>query len=170
MWTRILPHRLNAFSTDSNLKLAKPQRSVLQSVQDAPGTIGHNGGPALSDADLIREVIARGLESAIATQIPIPGRSDTSNSLLPRPLAISVKAARELIGVGATSMWALIKSGQVDVIRPCRRTLVVLTSLDAFVETLVASARQGRQQKPEISVDGNTASFSHRRSTRENAP
>ena len=34
-----------------------------------------------------------------------------------RPLAVSVKSACKLVGVGKTTMWALIKSGRVRTTR-----------------------------------------------------
>jgi hypothetical protein len=147
---------------------AEVSPTSLLAVQDVP-RIGRNGGPALSDADLISEVLARGLQSAVATQVsvPIPSYEPSSRSL--RPLAVSVKTARELIGVGNTSMWALIKSGQVDVIRPGRRTLVVLASLDAFIASLTASAQQVRQAKFENGSDSCATPTSRRGTAREAA-
>jgi hypothetical protein len=146
-----------------------PASSVLRAVQDTP-EIGHDGGPALSDADLISEVLARGLQSAVTTPLPLPVPFYEPSSRSLRPLAVPVKTARELIGVGNTSMWALIKSGQVDVIRPGRRTLVVLASLDAFVASLTASARQVRQAKSENGGESYAATPpSRRRTSREDA-
>lgn len=135
---------------------------------------GHNTGAALSDADLISEVVARGLQSAVAAQ-----RSECVNEharLLVEPisrplgpLAISVKTARELIGLGNTSMWGLIKSGDVDVVRIGRRTLVVAASLDALVASRIAAARRGGQARPENSVASNTMSSSLGGSAQKNA-
>lgn len=114
-------------------------------------------------------MLARGLRSAGATPPTVPDSLDESSSRSMRPLAVSVKTARELIGVGNTSMWALIKSGQVDVIRPGRRTLVVLASLEALIATLAASARQGRQVKPHDCLDPKHESSLRRGPESENA-
>ena len=111
-----------------------------------PATLGHNGGPTFSDAEIVSEVIARGLLSIVAARLPLSKAPDAPPSPSPQPLAISVTAARELIGVGNTTMWGLIKSGQVDVIRPCRRTLVLVVSLHAYISRLTASARQSKQE------------------------
>jgi hypothetical protein len=88
-----VPTRPKSFSAVPPLRLAKPQRSVLLSVQDVPG-IGHNGGPALSDADLISDVLARGLQSAVATH---------------SPLAVRLRTAAQVLGVGISAIWLLIK-------------------------------------------------------------
>ena len=46
-----------------------------------------------------------------------------------RPLAVSVKTACKLVGVGSTSMWALIKAGRVKTIGIGRRRLIIYASL-----------------------------------------
>jgi hypothetical protein len=149
-----------------------PQKPVFVATHDATG-IGHNGDPALSDADLIREVLARGLQSAVAARPSDRVGEQTARLGEPTirplgPLAISVKTARESIGVGNTSMWALIKSGDVDVVRIGRRTLVVVASLAALIASRTASARQSGQAQPENVVNDNAASPSRGRSARGN--
>ena len=56
-----------------------------------------------------------------------------------KPLTVSVQTAAALLGVGTTSIWGLIASRRIQVIRIGRRTLVVMTSLEALVATRVAS-------------------------------
>jgi excisionase family DNA binding protein len=46
-----------------------------------------------------------------------------------KPLAVSVKTACNLVGVGNTTMWALIKSRRVKTISIGRRRLVIYASL-----------------------------------------
>ena len=55
-----------------------------------------------------------------------------------RPLTVSVKTACKLVGVGKTTMWALIKSGRVRTVSIGRRRLVIYASL----ETLISEARR----------------------------
>lgn len=50
-----------------------------------------------------------------------------------KPLAVQVKTACELIGVGNTTMWALIKDGRVKTVRIGRRRLVIYASLEALL-------------------------------------
>jgi excisionase family DNA binding protein len=50
-----------------------------------------------------------------------------------RPLAVSVKTACKLVGVGRTTMFALIKTGRVKTISIGRRRLVVYSSMEALV-------------------------------------
>jgi excisionase family DNA binding protein len=50
-----------------------------------------------------------------------------------RPLAVSVKTACELIGVGNTTMWALIKEGRVKTVHIGRRCLIIYGSLEKLL-------------------------------------
>jgi excisionase family DNA binding protein len=50
-----------------------------------------------------------------------------------RPLAVPVKTACRLVGVGNTTMWALIKAGRVKTISLGRRRLVIYASLEALL-------------------------------------
>jgi excisionase family DNA binding protein len=50
-----------------------------------------------------------------------------------RPLAVSVKTACKLVGVGNTTMWALIKAGRVKTVSIGRRRLVIYASLATLV-------------------------------------
>ena len=53
-----------------------------------------------------------------------------------RPLAVSVRTAANLLGVGLTTMWALVGSGsEIQVLRIGRRTLVKMSSLEALVKS-----------------------------------
>ena len=51
-----------------------------------------------------------------------------------RPLAVSVRTACALLGVGNTKMWELIRNSHVDTIRVGRKRLVVYGSLEKLVE------------------------------------
>ena len=50
-----------------------------------------------------------------------------------KPLAVTVKTACNLLGVGNTTMWALIKSGRVTTISIGRRRLVTFGSLESLL-------------------------------------
>jgi excisionase family DNA binding protein len=50
-----------------------------------------------------------------------------------KPLAVSVKTACKLVGVGNTTMWALIKLGRVQTISIGRRRLVIYASLESLL-------------------------------------
>jgi hypothetical protein len=50
-----------------------------------------------------------------------------------KPLAVPVKTACQLVGVGNTSMWALIKVGKVRTVSIGRRRLVIYASLEALL-------------------------------------
>jgi len=51
----------------------------------------------------------------------------------PKPLAVPVKTACKLVGVGNTTMWALIKDGRVKTVRIGRRRLVIYASLETLL-------------------------------------
>ena len=50
-----------------------------------------------------------------------------------KPLAVPVKTACKRVGVGNTTMWALIKDGRVKTARIGRRRLVIYASLEALL-------------------------------------
>jgi hypothetical protein len=51
-----------------------------------------------------------------------------------RPLAVSVRTAAKLLGVGTTTIWGVVGSGaELEVLRVGRRTLVKMASLEALV-------------------------------------
>jgi excisionase family DNA binding protein len=52
-----------------------------------------------------------------------------------KPLTVSIKSACQILGVGATTMWQLIRTGSVETIRVGRRRLVILASLENLVES-----------------------------------
>jgi hypothetical protein len=60
-----------------------------------------------------------------------------------KPLAVPVKTACQLVGVGNTSMWALIKTGRVKTVSVGRRRLVIYASLEA----LLSNGSQGTKSK-----------------------
>lgn len=57
-----------------------------------------------------------------------------------RPLAVSVKMACKLVGVGNTTMWALIKAGRVKTVSIGRRRLVIYSSLESLLAADVGAA------------------------------
>jgi hypothetical protein len=50
-----------------------------------------------------------------------------------KPLSVPVKTARELLGIGNTKMWELIKEQRVQTITLGRRRLVVYASLEKLI-------------------------------------
>jgi hypothetical protein len=57
-----------------------------------------------------------------------------------KPLAVPVNIACKLVGVGNTTMWALIKAGRVKTISIGRRRLVVYASLESLLATEAGAA------------------------------
>jgi excisionase family DNA binding protein len=58
----------------------------------------------------------------------------TINSALP-PLPVPVTVAAQLIGVGRSTLWVLIKRQEVETSRVGRKRLVLHASLQAFIES-----------------------------------
>jgi excisionase family DNA binding protein len=52
-----------------------------------------------------------------------------------KPLAVTVRTAAKILGVGNTTMWGLVKSGRVKTVTIGRRRLVIYAS----IETLLAA-------------------------------
>lgn len=63
-----------------------------------------------------------------------------------KPLAVTVACACDLIGVGRTTIWRLVKDGYVDSIKIGRRRLVVFASLEAL------AAGRGEQRRHTANV------------------
>ena len=60
-----------------------------------------------------------------------------------KPLAVPVKTACKLVGVGNTTMWALIKTGRVKSVNIGRRRLVICASF----ESLLAPGPEERDER-----------------------
>jgi excisionase family DNA binding protein len=52
-----------------------------------------------------------------------------------RPLAVPVKTACKLTGIGNTTMWALIRTGRVKTVSIGRRRLVIFDSLELLLSS-----------------------------------
>ena len=50
-----------------------------------------------------------------------------------KPLAVTVKKACSLLGIGNTKMWELIKDRKVKTVTIGRRRLIVYSSLEALI-------------------------------------
>ena len=59
------------------------------------------------------------------------GKIDDNKGI--KPLTVTVKTACKLIGVGNTTMWALIKEGRVKTTSVGRRRLVTYASLESLL-------------------------------------
>ena len=55
---------------------------------------------------------------------------------------MSVKRARELLDVGHTTMWALIRDQKLETVSIGRKRLVIFNSLEGLVADLRASKRE----------------------------
>jgi excisionase family DNA binding protein len=66
---------------------------------------------------------------------------EMSERLAPR--AVSVEAAAKLLSVGRTTMFGLIRSGEVRTVTIGRRRLVPVSEVDAYVERLRGVGSRG---------------------------
>ena len=57
----------------------------------------------------------------------------------PDPLCVRVTTAMRMLGIGKTKIYELIASGDLEIVRLGRRTLVVRASIEAFFERLRAA-------------------------------
>ncbi len=51
-----------------------------------------------------------------------------------RPLTVTVEMAKNLSGLGYTTIWGLIKSEKLEVVRVRRRTLITYRSLENLLQ------------------------------------
>ncbi|WP_210482880.1 helix-turn-helix domain-containing protein [Microvirga antarctica] len=65
----------------------------------------------------------------------LPGRSETE-----KPLLVDIPETGRLLGVGKTSVYALIKSGKLKTRRILRRNLITRDSIDALADNSEGAA------------------------------
>ena len=69
----------------------------------------------------------------------------------PKPLTVTVATAKQLSGLGTTTIWSLIKDERLETVRVGRRTLIKFASLEALLTTGLRSrpqlCRRGRPRK-----------------------
>lgn len=66
----------------------------------------------------------------------INGRDDIKPQLEPRPLLVSVERAARMLSLGRSSMWSMVRSGEVLSVRVGRRVLVPVSELESLVARL----------------------------------
>jgi hypothetical protein len=79
-----------------------------------------------------------------------------SPSIAPPPppanrLTVTIETARQISGLGNTTLFGLIRSGRLEVVRVGRRTLITMRSLEALLTPQAAPEpeprRRGRPRK-----------------------
>jgi len=73
------------------------------------------------------------------------------------PLTVTVATARQISGLGNTTLWGLIKDRKLEVIRVGRRTLITFRSLEALLTPTHRSEQQRRGRPRKIGVAGGAA-------------
>ena len=71
-----------------------------------------------------REQVEEAVERAAA---------EIAEEVLGEPITVRIRRAIELTGIGRSKLYELIAAGEIDVIKVGSSTLVVYTSLKAFV-------------------------------------
>ena len=66
------------------------------------------------------------------------GRSDQRLTHVGAPLLITVEEASELLRLGRTRTYDFIRCGSIQSVKVGRRRLIVRSSLDTFVQSLIA--------------------------------
>lgn len=64
---------------------------------------------------------------------------------VPQRLLVSVSEAAELLGLGRTKTWALVRAGELRSVRVGKRVLVPVRELERFVRELQGKAAGGGQ-------------------------
>lgn len=59
-----------------------------------------------------------------------------------RPMAYSVSDVVEMVGIGRTKFYELVKSGQIKTRKVGNRTIVLATDLEAWLSTLPSSEHE----------------------------
>ncbi len=66
-----------------------------------------------------------------------------------KPAFIGINPACQYIGCGRTSLYRLGKAGEIELVQVLGRTMIVVESLDAFVERRRAAGHTLSNTKPE---------------------
>ena len=61
-----------------------------------------------------------------------------------KPLTVTIAAAKHLSGLGATTIWALIKDQTLETVHVGRRTLITYRSLEALLTPCLAPQARPR--------------------------
>jgi hypothetical protein len=75
-----------------------------------------------------------------------------------KPITVTFKSAKQISGLGLTTLWGLAKDGRLQVVRVAGRTLIVYDSLERLLtpsESLAVPRRPGRP--PRVRVDDGVA-------------
>jgi hypothetical protein len=54
------------------------------------------------------------------------------NATLDKPILVSAPRAREILGVGTTKFWGMVKAGRIKMAETGGRRMVVYSSLEAL--------------------------------------
>jgi excisionase family DNA binding protein len=68
------------------------------------------------------------------------------------PITVTIRTAREISGLGNTTIWALIKAGKLESVLVGRRRLITYRSLERLLSPALSGAsaqprRRGRPRK-----------------------
>jgi excisionase family DNA binding protein len=69
---------------------------------------------------------------------------NTDNATKLEPLAVTVKEARRLTGLGSTTLYRLIGEGKLRTTKVGARTLVIYPSLKSLLESVPAASSRVR--------------------------
>jgi len=81
------------------------------------------------------------LKSTTANPLVLVSDATTRTRLVVRPLLVSVEQAAGLLGIGRTTLYELIRRGDVRPIRIGRCVRIPRRELEEFVERLVGESR-----------------------------
>ena len=82
-------------------------------------------------------------EPTVTVPLLAMGDATTRTPLVARPLLVSVEKAAGLLGIGRTTLYELIRQGDVRPIRIGRCVRIPQRELEAYVDRLIALAEAG---------------------------
>lgn len=83
----------------------------------------------MSRHDIVRQLdFAERVEKALAV-----AKAENALEVAGDPITVRIPRAKELLGIGRSKLYELIGEGEIDTIKVGSSTLVVVTSLKAFV-------------------------------------
>lgn len=86
--------------------------------------------------DLLEQVASEPIEKAVE-QKPTPAKvSPTVAVVEPDKLALSVREARKLLGIGQATIYRAINEGKIPAVKLGKRTLIPMKGLREWLDTL----------------------------------
>lgn len=108
------------------------------------------GNPRRDEDRALNMLMRRGLRTRTLPQklpplaVPIEVAPFEGRNVM-QPLCVRITVAAQMLGIGRTKLYALIKRGELKTIKLGGSVLITMTSLEAFVQRCTDAGSSGRR-------------------------